>query len=582
VAWGGGGAFIAGNSSTANQASQNFTVTSTQLVGVFAVLIIAVDNNQTTDGDEGAVTSVTDSAGNTWSKAAEFCNGQGSAQAGATCSIWYSTITSQLTGASSTITVNFSNAASRDKSAVGGSGAFTIGAGSVVSVQGTNTLANDGADPGSLNFTTPNEEFLRVRGIAGETNSTTALTNTAGFTSTDSSQTSGGGATANMAVRGEWIISTGTGAASDPTWTAVDCASVYVAFKETLGGAVIGSTSFKFTPSASLGGSGALAALSSNKFTPTGALNGSGALAGAISAIFSATATGTNILPGSIVGSTTVTFSPSAALSGTANLAGTSANTFTASGVLKGAGALAGTSLVTFSPSGSLAGSETLAGLSSNVFTPSASLTGAGRLIGSAANLFTVSGALTGSGALAGLSANIFSATATLTSLGSGAISGLSSALFSGSASLSGDGALAGASNLFFTASGTLIDISAPVQPTQVTEQPAGRSRKRKQRFIARFKGKDHFFRSIEGLEAFVKSVTKPAELKQSNPPVKIIVPASIDDEMAEYDLPSLQPILSKFDWTKAKAVIARANSVMEGVEKRMAMDMEDEELLLL
>jgi hypothetical protein len=215
------------NDITANQAS-TLTQPLTGSVGEFFVLIVAVDNNQTTDGDEGAVTSVTQTA-NTWTKAAEFCNGQGGAQAGATCSVWYMQCTTAFS--SENATINFSNSASRDKSA-NTVWIFSVGAGNSVAVEATNTLANDGADPGSLNATTANIECLRIRGIAGETNSTTALTVTSGWTAFSSTQTTGGGSAANMAVRGEWRISTGTGDASDPTFTSADHASVYVAFKE--------------------------------------------------------------------------------------------------------------------------------------------------------------------------------------------------------------------------------------------------------------------------------------------------------------------------------------------------------------
>lgn len=214
------------NSKTANQSSA--AISRNLTLGNLFVYIIAVDNNQTTDGDEGAVTSITDTSGNTWLKAAEFTNGQGSAQAGATCSIWYSVITS---GGATTITANFSNSASRDASACCIYD-FSFDPGSTIAVEATNTLANDGADPDSLNAVTANIACLRVRGIAAETNSTTALTTTPGWTSFDNNQTSGGGSAANIAVRGEFIISTGTGAASDPSYAAADCASVYVAFKE--------------------------------------------------------------------------------------------------------------------------------------------------------------------------------------------------------------------------------------------------------------------------------------------------------------------------------------------------------------
>lgn len=225
------GGFGTAQSSTANQASTTLTTSATANAGNLFIIIVAVDNNQTTDGDEGAVTSVTDSVGgNTWIKGLEFCNGQGAAQAGATCSLWYSLLSSQL-ASGSVITVNFSNSASRDKSVII-SEVFSVATGNTVAVEATNSLANDGADPGSLNATTANIACLRFRGIASETNSTTSLTPTTNWTPVSANQTAGGGAAANMAARAEFIISTGTSSASDPTFVAADTASVYVAFKE--------------------------------------------------------------------------------------------------------------------------------------------------------------------------------------------------------------------------------------------------------------------------------------------------------------------------------------------------------------
>jgi hypothetical protein len=77
------------------------------------VLVVAVDNNATVDGDEGAVSSVTDSAGgNTWTKAREFCNSQAALQAGATISVWFSKLTNQI-ASGGTITANFTNNTAR-------------------------------------------------------------------------------------------------------------------------------------------------------------------------------------------------------------------------------------------------------------------------------------------------------------------------------------------------------------------------------------------------------------------------------------------------------------------------------------
>lgn len=199
--------------------------------GNLVVVIIALDNTQTTDGNTSEVSSISDSAGgNTWIKAREFCNGQGGAAAGVTVSVWYSVLTNQINNAG-TITANFAN--SITASAITAD-EFTIGAGNTVVVEATPAdLANDGADPGSLTLSSlTSREYLFIRAIAGETNSTAALTPSTGYTAFAGAQTTGGGGATNMGVRGESRILTGTGDSSDPTWTAVDCASVYIAFRE--------------------------------------------------------------------------------------------------------------------------------------------------------------------------------------------------------------------------------------------------------------------------------------------------------------------------------------------------------------
>lgn len=217
--------------STANQTSTTLTTGGTTIsAGELLVIVVAVDNNATTDGDEGAVTSVTAGVNNL-TKAAEFTNGQGAAQAGATCSVWYSIIGTTTT---SNVVANFSNSTSRDKSVISG-WRYTV-TNSPLTLT-TNTLAVDGGQPGSLDATTTNTECLRIRAIAGETNSTTALTATSGWTSWDAGNgvgwaSTGGGAAANIALRVEHRIVTGTNDASNPSYASVDHASVYVAFQE--------------------------------------------------------------------------------------------------------------------------------------------------------------------------------------------------------------------------------------------------------------------------------------------------------------------------------------------------------------
>lgn len=217
-------------SANANQSSLVLTTSATLEKTNLGVFILAVDNNQTTDGDEGAVSSVSDNAGNTWLKAVEFTNGQGAAQGGATCSFWYKmpNVGVQLTSGG-TITANFTNASSRD-AATAFAWEYTIIADGTVAVAGTNTLADDAADPSSLDLTTSNEALLRIRGIASELNSTTNLTNTTNWTVMTVQRSSN--TAAAQSVRGEFRIVTATNAASNPTLASADHASVYVAFRE--------------------------------------------------------------------------------------------------------------------------------------------------------------------------------------------------------------------------------------------------------------------------------------------------------------------------------------------------------------
>jgi len=232
-------------SSANNQASLVLTTTAQALAGSLVVLLIAVDNVQTTDGDSTAVSGVVDSAGNTYQRAKGFANGQAAAQAGADISIWFPDGGKLATTLPSggTITATFANAALADASAMTAKN-FSMTAGNIAAVEGTpGGLAADGAAVGSLNVTTANIECLRVRGIASESNSSTALTPTATW-AIFAQAISGAGTTATeMGVRGEWLISTATGAASNPTGGAgnVDHASAYVAFKESAPPPIVGT-----------------------------------------------------------------------------------------------------------------------------------------------------------------------------------------------------------------------------------------------------------------------------------------------------------------------------------------------------
>jgi hypothetical protein len=230
MAWGSVGTLGTGLNTGNNHSSIVLTTTATLEAGNVGVIIIATQNNQTTDGDEGAVSGVVDSAGNTWSKAAEFTNGQGTIQTGSVCSVWYVKAGAQLTSGG-TITASLTNNSSRDESCCT-AWEFTVGAGNFVGVAGTATLANDAADPGSLDVTTATSgEYLRIRGTSSELNSVTNWTATDGNW-TVFSVTRSANVAAAQSVRGEHRIVSGTNSASNPTLASADHASVYVALEE--------------------------------------------------------------------------------------------------------------------------------------------------------------------------------------------------------------------------------------------------------------------------------------------------------------------------------------------------------------
>lgn len=206
------------------------TTSATAEAGNLVIVAIGKDNSQTTDGQTSEVSSITDSAGgNTWTKLGEYCNGEGSAAAGAVVSLWASILANQI-ASSGTITANFSH--SPASSAIS-AWEFTIGAGSTISVSSLQVLANDFADPGSMAISgLSNVERLYFRATALERN-TGIWTVTASYTAISIGLANTGTSGTSMEVGGEFRILTGTGDTSDPTWAAADCASVYVAILET-------------------------------------------------------------------------------------------------------------------------------------------------------------------------------------------------------------------------------------------------------------------------------------------------------------------------------------------------------------
>ena len=228
-------ATIGSGQSKASTATVAMTTSAVAEAGRVVIVIVAIDNKSATDTDiAGEVASITDSAGgNTWSQALEWVNGRGSAAAGATVAVWISKLTNQIPSGG-TITANLANATFAKAITAT---KISVAAGSTISVAGSATRSDVGVDPGLMSISgIANSEYLFVRGIAGETNSTVQITLSTGYLNTfTADQTSGGAAASNMGVRGEYrILTTNSGDSSDPTWVSADHASVFVALLETL------------------------------------------------------------------------------------------------------------------------------------------------------------------------------------------------------------------------------------------------------------------------------------------------------------------------------------------------------------
>jgi hypothetical protein len=216
--------------------TQNHTTTASLEAGNLGIIAYASDNLATSDGASNTHLSVTDIAGNTWTKAREFTNAQTGAGTGVTVSIWYSKAATTLTSGTNRITMTFSGSVTAKAMACW---EFTMAANSVVKVDGGADLANDGADTAAITRGgLTNVSHLWIRASGGEYgaggSTYTASTNFTTFTHT-TSHTGGGAADSNITGRGEFRIFTGTSQTTDPTvGGAVDHAATMAAFSESV------------------------------------------------------------------------------------------------------------------------------------------------------------------------------------------------------------------------------------------------------------------------------------------------------------------------------------------------------------
>lgn len=234
MAWASGGDLGTSASKTSGTTLDRTTIGAC-LAGDVVVVAVVSDNTGTSDTDSGAeVSSVTDSAGNTYVKARERVNGSPGAAAGTVAAIFYSKLTADLPFGS-TVTVTWASA--RDARAMS-MWKFTIGAGNVVTVDGQSSGTPEEATtaPSATIGSLSNIERLWVSCLGIEGPADDGFTQDADYTNFTATGTLGDPQASNIALRAGYRILTGTTDTHAPTLgTARDLAHVYVAFKEAAG-----------------------------------------------------------------------------------------------------------------------------------------------------------------------------------------------------------------------------------------------------------------------------------------------------------------------------------------------------------
>lgn len=212
----------------------------------FGLLLIAKDNSSTTDGDNSEITSVTGGTG-TWTKLAEYTNGNGSAGAGVTVSLWlFEPSAGNAIG--TVFTVNMASAIV-DKCAQ--FLVFSKASGNLIQIATGTTVQTNAADAatdiGSASFASlASQERLYYRGFGKEANTITGVTASSGFTGLLTNRSRNNAAA--VCVGGEYRIATSTGETSNPTLAVSgDYTAVFVALEEYSAGPVTHATTGALT-----------------------------------------------------------------------------------------------------------------------------------------------------------------------------------------------------------------------------------------------------------------------------------------------------------------------------------------------
>jgi hypothetical protein len=230
--------FIADRGTAQNKTSGNtltLTPTATLAAGRVAVVRASSDNDSSATGDgESSRHTVSDSAGNSWTKIREHTFGGGGAGAGVTHSLWYSVLGTQLT-TSSTVTLTLGSAVTAKAMALS---EFSVAEGLTVSLTAQNGNQGTGTNNVTVSLSSLTEqEYLFLGSVGTEGPNGDTFTQDSDYQSLASIGTTGGGGATNVSLRGGYRIATLTGDTYNPTLgTSRDWVAILGALRAESGG----------------------------------------------------------------------------------------------------------------------------------------------------------------------------------------------------------------------------------------------------------------------------------------------------------------------------------------------------------
>ena len=145
AAFASGSSFCTANVST-SATSWTFATSAQLTAGNVGVIVLATDNVATTNGNTNDHSSITDAAGNTWTKAREWTNAISAVADAATVSVWYSKASANLASGGN-ITVNLSGSIAAKAVTCW---QFTMGAGNTIVLEGGADKSDVQADAGLI------------------------------------------------------------------------------------------------------------------------------------------------------------------------------------------------------------------------------------------------------------------------------------------------------------------------------------------------------------------------------------------------------------------------------------------------